>query len=202
MTARSQSLLHRARPAARGEPRERIAYALERCIVEHGYAATKLIDVAERAKMSPPHMRYYFRGKDDMLAYCYERLLRRVQGLLDTLPAQAPRTWLERLAELMLGGGRRGREALTVLNEANLVVARSPALRTLRSEYDARVVARIESQLAQLPLASGQTAASAAALLTHLLNGLMLERVLAGDDRQVEDLQQQYLAQLDLLLND
>lgn len=170
-------------------------------MIEQGYAATKLIDVAERAEMSPPHMRYYFRSKDDILAYCYERLLARVQDLLGKLPAQDPRGWLETLAELMLGGGRRSREALLVLSEANLVVARSPKLRALREDYDARVVARIEEQLSGLPLAPGQTPASAAALLMHLLSGLMLDRSLAGDDAELDTLRQHYSAALKLLLD-
>lgn len=182
------------------EPRDRIARALERCIIERGYAATKLIDVAEQAEMSPPHVRYYFRGKDDILAYSYERLLERVQGLLDRLPADDPRAWLDHLSELMLGGGRRGREALIVLNEANLVVTRSPALGALRSAYDARVVARIADQFERLPLATGQKADHAASLLMQLLSGLMLSRVLAGSDEAAGDLRSTYRQQLELLL--
>lgn len=182
------------------EPRDRIARALERCIVEQGYAATKLIDVAEQADMSPPHVRYYFRTKDDILAYSYERLLERVQGLLARLPAEDPRAWLEQLADLMLGGGRRGREALLVLNEANLVVTRSPALGKLREAYDQLVLARIAEQFERLPLAAGQTADRAAALLMHLLSGLMLNRVLAGNDKGLSDLRSFYRQQLELLL--
>lgn len=169
-------------------------------MIEHGYAATKLIDVAERAEMSPPHVRYYFRSKDDILAYSYERLLERVQSLMEALPAEHPRAWLEMLAELMLGGGRRGREALIVLNEANLVVARSPALRKLREDYDARVVQRIAAQLEALPLKSGSSG-KAAALIMYLLSGLMLNRVLAADDRDLESLRQCFNDQLSLLLD-
>lgn len=194
--------LHMPQPTAESDPQDRIAYALEGCMVEHGYAAAKLVDIAERVGMSPPHVRYYFRTKDDILAYSYERLLQRVQGLLEQLQAPDPRAWLEALGDLMLGGGRRGREALIVLNEANLVVARSSALRKLREDYDARVVARLALRLEQLTLAPGQTPANAASLLMHLLSGLMLSRALAGDDRELAVLRERYRQQLNLLLAD
>ena len=46
-----------------------IARALYDCICSQGYASTTLTDIADRAKMSPSHVGYYFDNKAAILEY-------------------------------------------------------------------------------------------------------------------------------------
>ena len=58
----------RARPATT-EKRQRILDSTEEIILERGYAAVTSRSVAERVGIQPPHLHYYFKTIDDLLAY-------------------------------------------------------------------------------------------------------------------------------------
>jgi AcrR family transcriptional regulator len=67
------------------ERRREIIRALRDCMIEKGYAATTLTDVARAAGMKPGHLFYYFKGKDAILAAFFDvaaaRLLQHVRAL-------------------------------------------------------------------------------------------------------------------------
>ena len=45
-----------------------------------GVSATGMREIAEEADLSPGNLYYYFSGKDEILQFCQERTLERLQG--------------------------------------------------------------------------------------------------------------------------
>jgi AcrR family transcriptional regulator len=71
------------------ERRREIIRALRDCMVEKGYAATTLTDVARAVDMKPGHLFYYFKGKDAILIAFFEMAAARLRehvGALESLP--------------------------------------------------------------------------------------------------------------------
>ena len=63
-----QTAPSKARRDPRGHQRRRRIYkALHHCIINKGYVKTTLADIAKAAGMSPSHLLYYFKGKEDIL---------------------------------------------------------------------------------------------------------------------------------------
>lgn len=65
---------------------EEILQAALEVLVEHGYRATRLEDVATRAGVTKPLIYHYYKGKDDLLHRAFEwRLTQVISGMRDEL---------------------------------------------------------------------------------------------------------------------
>jgi AcrR family transcriptional regulator len=68
--------LSRKRDARRDE----ILRAAARTFRRRGFAETGMRDIADEADLSPANLYHYFRGKDEILYYCQDRALDRMQA--------------------------------------------------------------------------------------------------------------------------
>ena len=66
--------------------RQAILRAAAEAFREHGFAATGMREIAEKAGLSPANLYYYFKSKDDLLCFCQEQALDR---LLEAVAAQS-----------------------------------------------------------------------------------------------------------------
>jgi AcrR family transcriptional regulator len=82
--------------------REGVLQAALEVIVDRGLANTRMSDIAERARMSPGHILYYFESKDDLLLellrWSEDLLILQASEEFERLPSYADR--LFRLTEL------------------------------------------------------------------------------------------------------
>ncbi len=153
------------------ETRRKIVRAFDECVANSGYAQTKLVDIADAAGLATPHLRYYFRNKESILEFQYERIVGTYEELVADISAATVREWFEALAHLNFDTGRRSTRAMLVLIEANSLAARSERMKTLKRQYDLQTLAAIEQQARSSGVADpGETAE----MIFHFLTGLML----------------------------
>lgn len=93
-----------SRDSISGKRRERIFSALRECIIEKGYAATSLADIARAAGMSPSHLLYYFPGKETILASYFSKVMSRIIERLESFRGESPERQIELLATLFFAG--------------------------------------------------------------------------------------------------
>ncbi|HEX5094146.1 MAG TPA: TetR/AcrR family transcriptional regulator [Burkholderiales bacterium] len=66
-----------------------ILRAAARVFRRRGIAAAGMREIAEEAGLSPGNLYHYFSGKDELLLYCQERTLERMQAALDSASGDA-----------------------------------------------------------------------------------------------------------------
>jgi len=82
------------------ERRREIIRALRDCMIEKGYAATTLSDVARAAGMKPPHLFYYFRGKDAILIAFFDAAAERLRAHVRSIEDEPFERRLDRFADM------------------------------------------------------------------------------------------------------
>ncbi len=155
--------------------RNKILRAFDVCLTDLGYAQTKLVDIAEAAGLATPHLRYYFKNKESILEHRFERQVADFDRVVNNLPAQDPLQWFEGLAKMVFGTDPRTTQALLVLVEGNVLVARSEQMRMLKQSYDRKVRDAMEQQLRNGGVSDSKRQAR---ILFHFLSGLILNTAL------------------------
>ena len=166
------------------ETRERILQAFSQCIVNAGYAQTKLTDIAEEAGLATPHLRYYFKNKESILEHQYERVVARFQDRVQDISAASPRAWFDAYIKLIFDAGSRSLAGRLILIEGNVLVARSSRMKAVKRKYDAHMLKTLE---AQFDRAGVDDPVQSAAVTFHFLTGLILNTAFAPKARQKEE---------------
>ena len=166
--------------------RREIALGLQQCIVEKGWAATKLNDIAAKADLVPSHVRYYFPNKEDMLAYRFAELCDEFAFRVYLLDRSSPIVWFQQFGYLAFSENRHWKETLLVLLEMNVAVFHSERMSRIKAEADQRILREFEYQLSKLTLAANLTPSSAAQLAFATMIGLLTNEVFESGPSVVE----------------
>ena len=88
--ARSEAGQARKRPGPSGDPdiRDGILDAAEDLFATQGFAATSIREIADRVKVNPAMVHYYFGSKKKLLRTVMERVLEPLAGALSNVEAQ------------------------------------------------------------------------------------------------------------------
>ncbi|MYK27599.1 MAG: TetR/AcrR family transcriptional regulator [Gammaproteobacteria bacterium] len=157
--------------------RREIALGLQKCIVEKGWAATKLNDIAAKAELVPSHVRYYFPNKEEMLTYRFAELCDEFAFRVYLLDRSSPIVWFQQFGYLAFNENPRWKEVLLVLMEMNVAVFHSERMSRIKVEADQRILREFEDQLSKLTLAANLTPSAAAQLAFATMMGLMTNEV-------------------------
>ena len=158
-------------PAARGR-RERIIEALCERMLARGFAATTLADVARAAHMTPSHLLYYFKGKEEILNACFEGVTAQIMSGLAALDAEPLPGRLDRIAEFFFGGKLLDKSDLAITLEFFGTAVHDKALHATKACFDRTVKAWLAQSFAAAPRAPGVTAENAAEAAYAMIVGL------------------------------
>lgn len=140
-----------SRTASSGMRRESIFMALHDCIIDKGYAATSLADVAHKAGMSPSHLLYYFPGKSAILARYFAHMASRIIERLDALRGEAPAKQIELLATLFFASKGISKSEIGFMLECFGVAVHDKELQREKVELDRFCKAYLRELFAKLP---------------------------------------------------
>jgi len=160
-----------SRTTSSGMRRESIFMALHDCIIEKGYAATSLADVAQRAGMSPSHLLYYFPGKGAILARYFAHMAGRIIERLDSLRGDTPRQQIDLLATLFFASKGITKSEIGFMLECFGVAVHDKELQREKVELDRFCKAYLRELFEKLPggpANPAETAEVAYALLVGL----------------------------------
>jgi AcrR family transcriptional regulator len=152
--------------------RELIVDALLQRMLAQGFAATTLADVARAAQMSPSHLLYYFRGKEDILAACFEGVTAQITTGLAALDAEPLERRLDKVAEYFFGGKLLHKSDLGITLEFFGLAVHDKVLHQTKVQFDRMVKAWLGHTFAQYPLAPGRSATDAAEAAYGMIVGL------------------------------
>lgn len=154
-----------------GKRRDVIFRALHECVVDKGYAATSLADIARRADMSPSHLLYYFPGKDALLVQYFIAMKRRIMARLESIRHEPPPRQVDLIAKLFFSGSAISRSENGVMLECFGVAVHDKQLRQAKMRLDRYCKAHLREFLEKSPCGR-DNAAGAAEVAYALLVGL------------------------------
>lgn len=154
-----------------GKRRDVIFRALHDCVVDKGYAATSLADIARRADMSPSHLLYYFPGKDALLVQYFTAMKRRIMSRLESIRHEPPARQVDLLARLFFSGSAISKSENGVMLECFGVAVHDKQLRQAKMRLDRYCKAHLREFLEKSPRGR-DNAADAAEVAYALLVGL------------------------------
>jgi AcrR family transcriptional regulator len=152
--------------------RELIVDALLERMLAQGFAATTLADVARAARMSPSHLLYYFRGKEDILAACFQGVTAQITTGLAALDAVPLDRRLDEVAEYFFGGKLLHKSDLGITLEFFGLAVHDKVLHQTKVQFDRMVKGWLAHTFAQYPLAQGRSPADAAEAAYAVIVGL------------------------------
>ena len=152
--------------------RERIVAALCERMLAQGFAGTTLADVARSARMSPSHLLYYFNGKEEILAACFEGVTAQITTGLAALEAVPVESRLAAIADYFFGGKLLHKTDLGITLEFFGLAVHDKVLHQTKAQFDRMVKAWLAHTFEHYPRAKGQTAADAAEAAYGMIVGL------------------------------
>ncbi len=190
------------------EVRDRILVAAARVFSEKGYHSSTIADVVRESGLSVGAIYTYFTGKDELIRLTCDQIAAR--GLDELAERLAPaRTTAERMAIAIRLYVETIDEYDAAPGQISLVQAwaeadREPGVRAMLSGRRERLVGAGRMLLGQ-GVASGELPAwldidAVTRAFLALLDGLMLQRIEAGDASRPADLERRALAMLELML--
>jgi AcrR family transcriptional regulator len=151
--------------------REVIVEALCERMLARGFAATTLADVARAAHMTPSHLLYYFKGKEEILNACFEGVTAQIMNGLAALDAEPAPERLSRVAEYFFGGKLLDKNDLAITLEFFGLAVHDKGLHQTKAHFDRMVKAWLAHTFAECPSA-GHSPANAAEAAYAMIVGL------------------------------
>jgi AcrR family transcriptional regulator len=106
------------RPSLAPQRREQILDAVEACIVDHGIDGCSFARVAAEAGVRPSIIPHYFGSKEALMSAMVDRVLGRVQAVLDlSLDGLEGSARIDRLLDVLFGGQLAVPEVVVVLDQ-------------------------------------------------------------------------------------
>ena len=138
-TALKEQLKETADRITRGDQRRRrIFKSLHDCILARGYVKTTLADVASRADMSPSHLLYYFKGKEDILEQYFESVSVHFLERIDDFSTQKPQDQIHSLADFWFKGEDSTVKEIGFMLECFGAAVNDDVLKVTKAEFDER----------------------------------------------------------------
>jgi AcrR family transcriptional regulator len=116
--------------------RRRIFQSLHDCILAKGYVRTTLADIAEAADMTPSHLLYYFKGKEDILAQYFQNVAVRFLNRLEEITAEQGRHQVLALADFWFRGETSTKQEIGFMLECFGAAVHDEALKVTKAEFD------------------------------------------------------------------
>ena len=152
--------------------REQIVEALCERMLARGFAATTLADVARAAHMTPSHLLYYFKGKEEILNACFEGVTAQIMTGLAALDETPREERLARVAEYFFGGKLLDKNDLAITLEFFGLAVHDKTLHATKGQFDRLVKAWLTHTFAEVGSAHGISADDAAEAAYALIVGL------------------------------
>ena len=116
--------------------RERIVAALCERMLARGFAATSLAEVARAAHMTPSHLLYYFKDKEEVLNACFESVTAQIMEGLAALDSLVPAERLDGVADYFFGGKLLEKNDLGITLEFFGLAVHDKALHHTKAQFD------------------------------------------------------------------
>lgn len=116
--------------------RERIVAALCERMLARGFAATSLAEVARAAHMTPSHLLYYFKDKEEVLNSCFESVTAQIMEGLAALDRLAPAERLDGVADFFFGGKLLEKNDLGITLEFFGLAVHDKSLHATKAQFD------------------------------------------------------------------
>jgi len=159
--------------APRGDQRRKlILKSLRECILKNGYAKTTLADIAKAADMYPSHLLYYFKGKDAILEYYFEKVSDQILGRLESFRAEQPIQKIDHLAELFFAGDGITKSEIGFMLECFGVAVNDKELQKEKSLLDEQCKKYLTELFSSTPMGVISGARDSAEVTYALLIGL------------------------------
>jgi len=134
-----QTAASKTRRDPRGHQRRRRIYkALHHCIISQGYVKTTLADIAKAAGMSPSHLLYYFKGKEDILELYFATVSERFLERIDEFSGEVPEQQIQLLADFWFKGETSTKTEIGFMLECFGAAVHDDVLKVTKAEFDLR----------------------------------------------------------------
>ena len=131
-----------AGPTGRGrrgnERRRSIFKSLHDCILAKGYVKTTLADIAQAAEMSPSHLLYYFKGKEDILEQYFQAVSVRFLERLKDISTQPGDQQIQSLADFWFRGETSTKQEIGFMLECFGAAVHDDVLKVTKAQFDVR----------------------------------------------------------------
>ena len=157
----------------RGNQRRRLIFqSLHDCILAKGYVKTTLADIAEAADMTPSHLLYYFKGKEDILAQYFENVSVRFLARLEEIAGEQGRQQVLALADFWFRGETSTKQEIGFMLECFGAAVHDEALKVTKAEFDVSCKEYLRSIFAAAPTKPTAGVKDAAELAYAMMIGL------------------------------
>jgi len=186
----------RTRPDSRGDARRRrIFKSLHDCIIRQGYVKTTLADIAASAGMSPSHLLYYFKGKEDILEQYFEMVSARFLERLGEFSHEAPDRQIHLLADFWFKGETSTKMEIGFMLECFGAAVHDNVLKVTKAEFDVRCKGYLIRIFEAAPSVIIEDSKDAAEVAYSLMIGLR-SAVYFDDDISLDDAHRLFIGTL------
>jgi AcrR family transcriptional regulator len=152
--------------------RQQIVTALCERMLARGFAATTLADVARAAHMTPSHLLYYFKGKEEILNACFEAVTAQIMTGLAALDQGPRERRLLRVADYFFGGKLLDKNDLAITLEFFGLAVHDKGLHATKAQFDHMVKGWLTHTFEAVGCAPGLAAEDAAEAAYAMIVGL------------------------------